>query len=28
MIIDAASNKPQGIALHMVRFNPANNTTE
>ena len=28
MIVDAASNGPQGIALHMVRLNPAGNTQE
>lgn len=28
MIVDAASAAPQGIALHMVRFNPISNTQE
>jgi len=28
MIVDAAANVPQGIALHMVRYNSLNDTTE
>ncbi len=28
MIVDAAADVPVGIALHMVRYNPANDTTE
>ena len=28
MIVDAAATVPQGIALHMVRYNPLNDTTE
>ncbi len=28
MIVDAAATVPQGIALHMVRFNPITNTQE
>jgi hypothetical protein len=28
MIVDAATTVPQGIALHMQRFNPLDNTQE
>jgi len=28
MIVDAGASTPQGIALHLVRFNPMPGTTE